>query len=132
MNKDEINQFDNFIKSKEGNCLVIGTNYQKKHFNVIKYLNSVDKRLRILIRIPTIQDSEMILGYKAKAGVARKINKLSIYVDSFQTKSQEKTPRQFNCIIIYKIESLKEISDKNIIDTLNYRKSEKNILDKQS
>lgn len=23
MNKDETNQFDNFIKSKEGNCLVI-------------------------------------------------------------------------------------------------------------
>lgn len=125
MNNDETNQFDNFIKSKEGNCLVIGTNYHNKHFNVIKYLNSLDKRLRILIRIPTMQDSEMVLGYKAKTGVARKINKLSIYVDSFQTKSQEKTPREFNCIIIYPIGSLKGISDKNIIDILNYRKSEK-------
>lgn len=125
MNNDEINQFDNFIKSKDESCLVIGTNYQKKHFHVIKYLNSLNKNLRILIRIPTMQDSDIILGYKAKTGVPRKINKLSIYVDSFQSKSQEKTPREFNCIIIYPIGSLKGISDKNIIDILNYRKSEK-------
>lgn len=72
-----------------------------------------------------MQDSDIILGYKAKTGVPRKINKLSIYVDSFQSKSQEKTPREFNCIIIYPIGSLKGISDKNIIDILNYRKSEK-------
>ncbi|MGL5152126.1 MAG: hypothetical protein ACRC7N_16345, partial [Clostridium sp.] len=97
----------------------------EKHFEIIRYLNRLDKKLRVLIRIPTMQNSETILKYKAKTGVSKKINKLSIYVDSLQSKSQEKTPREFNCIIVYPVESLKAFSDQNIIDVLNYRKAEK-------
>lgn len=118
-------KIDEFIEGKEKNCLVTGTYFQEKHFEILRYLNRLDKKLRVLIRIPTMQNSETILKYKAVTGIPKKINKLSIYVDSLQSKSQEKTPREFNCIIVYPVESLKGLADPNIIDILNYRKTEK-------
>ncbi|EOU1700231.1 hypothetical protein LTX14_001382 [Clostridium perfringens] len=125
MSRKVYTKFDDFIKSEEKNCLIVGTNCQKKHWEVLRYLNNLNKKLRILIRIPTMQNSEGILKYKAKTGVPKKVGNLSIYVDSLQVRSQENTPSDFNYIIVYPIEGLKGISDKNILDILNYRNSEK-------
>lgn len=118
-------QLDNFINSEQTSCLVVGTNWQNKHKNIIGYLNTLNKKLKILIRIPSMQDVEYILGIKAKSGTPIKLNNLTIYVDSFQKKSQEKTHKNFNSILLYPADSLKGMDDDNINDILNNRNSEK-------
>lgn len=120
-----IAELDSFIKSDSKHCLIVGTDVQNKHFNVLKYLNNLSKKLRILVRINSMTDCEYILKYKAKTGIPKRVDNLSIYVDSMQSKSQELTPREFNCILVYPIGSLKGIKDNNIDDILNYRDTEK-------
>ncbi|MBI6874643.1 hypothetical protein [Clostridium aciditolerans] len=125
-NKEEvIISLNEFLKSSEKHCLVVGTNVQKKLFDVLRYLNSLEKHLKILIRISSMQDCEYILKFKAKTGAIKKISNLSIQVDSMQSKSQENTHKNFNCILVYPIGSLKGIEDKNIQDIINDRNSEK-------
>lgn len=118
-------KLNDFIHSGNKSCLVLGTNIQKKHKNIIGYLNSLDKHLKILIRINSMQESESILGFKAKTGSIIRVKKLSIQVDSMQSRSQDNTYRNFNCILVYPIGSLKGMEDDNIIDILNYRNAEK-------
>ncbi|WP_346878988.1 hypothetical protein [Clostridium sp. UBA7791] len=120
-----IAELDSFIKSDSKHCLILGTDIQNKHWNVLRYLNRLSKNLRILIRIDSMTECEYILKYKAKTGSPKKIKKLSIYVDSMQSKSQQSTPRKFNCILIYPIAGLKGIKDKNIDDILNHMYSQK-------
>lgn len=125
-NKEEvIMNLNNFLKSNDEHCLVTGTNVQEKHKDIIRYLNSLGKKIKILIRIDSMQNCEYILGFKAKTGIPVKTKGLTIYVDSFQVKSQENTHVNFNCIIVYPIGSLKGIEDKNIQDVINHRNSEK-------
>jgi hypothetical protein len=120
-----INELDDFVKSESKHCLIVGTDVQRKHRNVLRYLNSLSKNLRILVRIDSMKNCEYILNYKAKTGLPRRVDKLSMYVDSMQSKSQESTPREFNCILIYPIAGLKGIKDSNVQDILNNRKAEK-------
>ena len=120
-----LNKIEEFIKSDSKHCLIKGTNVNKKHLNILKYLNSLGKKLRILIRINSMQNSETFLGYNAKTNKPRKIGNLNIYVDSMQASSQKNTPREFSYIIVYPIESLKGISDKNIDDILNHKVASK-------
>lgn len=117
--------FDEFISSNKKHCLVIGSNYHQKHINTIRYLNSLGKRLKVLIRLSTMMQSEELLGFKAQTGKSYKIGNLSMFVDSMQLKSQSSTPREFNCVIVYPIDSLKGIEDDNIDNILNDIKSEK-------
>lgn len=118
-------QLDNFINSEHKSCLVIGTNWQKKHKNIISYLNNLNKKIKILIRISSMQECEYILGVRTKTGIPIHSKNLTIYVDSFQKKSQDNTHKNFNCILIYPADSLKGIDDDNIYDILNNRNSEK-------
>lgn len=125
-NKEEtIKNINDFINSDEKHCMVIGTNVQEKHKDIIRFLNSLGMNLKLLIRLNTLQDSEYILGFKSKTGISKKIGNLTIYVDSMQSKSHEKTHKNFNCVLIYPIASLKGISDNNIDDILHCRSSEK-------
>ncbi|MGL5694656.1 MAG: hypothetical protein ACRCXA_11305, partial [Peptostreptococcaceae bacterium] len=120
-----LNQIEEFIKSDSKHCLVKGTDVNKKHLNILKYLNSLGKKLRILIRINSMQNSETFLGYNAQTNKLRKVNNLNIYVDSMQVSSQRNTPKEFSCIIVYPIDSLKGINDKNIDDILNNKVASK-------
>lgn len=119
-----IEDLNKFIKSESSNCIVLGTDVQKKHLNVLKYLNDLGMKLKVLIRINAMNECEYLLG-KFKTGVPKKVQNLTIYVDSMNVKSQNNTPRNFNCIVVYPIDSLKGISDPNISDILNYREAEK-------
>ncbi|MEG2058041.1 MAG: hypothetical protein RRZ84_09085 [Romboutsia sp.] len=120
-----LNQIEEFIKSDSKHCLVKGTDVNKKHLNILKYLNSLGKKLRILIRINSMQNSETFLGYNAQTNKLREVGNLNIYVDSMQVSSQMNTPKEFSCIIIYPIDSLKGINDKNIDDILNNKVASK-------
>ncbi|MCT4593564.1 MAG: hypothetical protein N4A57_04740 [Anaeromicrobium sp.] len=120
-----IEKLNNFIGSKNKNCLVVGTNVQIKYKNIIAYLNSLNQPLKILIRINSMKNCEYILGFKAKSGKSIKHRNLTIHVDSMQATSQRNTHRNFNCVLVYPIDSLKGINDNNIKDILNYRNSEK-------
>ena len=119
-----IEDLNKFIKSESSNCIVLGTDVQKKHLNVLKYLNDLGMKLKVLIRINAMNECEYLLE-KFKTGVPKKVQNLTIYVDSMNVKSQNNTPRNFNCIVVYPIDSLKGISDPNISDILNYREVEK-------
>lgn len=118
-------EFDKAISSKGKHILVTGTDFFEKHWKVLRYLNSLNKKLKILIRINSMQNCEHILKTKFRTGISQKIGNLTIYVDSLNVKSQENTPKEFNCIIVYPIGSLSGIEDTNIIDILKYRNSEK-------
>lgn len=120
-----ISDLDKFIKSENKNCLVVGTDIQNKLFNILNYLNRINKKIRILIRINSMQNSEVILKYKAKTGVVENVENLNIYVDSMQSTSQKNTLKEFNCILVYPIGSLKGMDDYNIEDILNNRDAEK-------
>lgn len=123
--EEVIEKLDDFIKSDSKHCLVIGTDLQKKHKNILVYLNKLGKKLRILVRINSMQECEYMLGSKFKTGTPKKIGNLIIYVDSMNVTSQSNTPREFSCIIVYPIGSLKGINDNNLTDILNFRKADK-------
>ncbi|MGL5328330.1 MAG: hypothetical protein ACRDD7_03605 [Peptostreptococcaceae bacterium] len=125
-NESEIfKQLDSFMDSDDKHCLVEGTDIQNKHMNILKYLYNLDEELEILIRINSMQNSEYILKYKAKTGNLKKVGKLKIQVDSMQIKSQDKTHKNFHCVIVYPIESLKGCGDKNITNIMNNINSQK-------
>lgn len=120
-----MNKIEEFLKSDNKHCLIKGTDINKKHLNILKCLNSTGKKLRILIRINSMQNSETFLGCKVQTNKPQKIGNMSIYVDSMQVSSQKNTPKEFSCIIIYPIDSLKGINDKNIHDILNNKLASK-------
>ena len=124
-NKEIEELFNEFILSNQKHCLVIGNDYHPKLINTIRYLNSLKKRLKVLIRINTMMQSEELLGFKAQTGKPYKVGNLTVFVDSMQLKSQSSTPTEFNCILVYPIGSLKGIDDDNIDNILNDIKSQK-------
>lgn len=118
-------QFEKTIQYESKSILVTGSNSFTKYLKVLQYLDSLGKRLKVLIRINSIQNSETILKDNIKMGTPRKVGNLTIYVDSMQSISQRNTPRDFNYIIVYPIDSLEGVGDDNIDDILNYRQAEK-------
>lgn len=125
-NKKIKNDIDSFILSKDKHCLVTGTDVNCKHLEILKYLNSLNKKLRVLIRINAMSNCESLLkSNNFKTGTPRKVDNLILYVDSMQINSQRHTPQKFNCIIVYPIDSLKGMEDKNIQDILACREAEK-------
>lgn len=118
-------EFDKFIDSDEKNCLITGTLINKKHLSVLKYLNDLGKKIRILVRVNSMSNLEDFFGKKYKTGAPYKVGNLTIYFDSMDSKSQRNTPREFSGILIYPANSLKGVDDKNIIDVLNFRESQK-------
>lgn len=123
--KNTKDQISDFIKSDCKHCIVTGSNIEKKYIEILKYLNSLGKKLRILIRVNSMSNTEYFFNKPRKTGKSYRIGNLTIFFDSLQSRSQQNTPREFNCIIVYPINSLIGMTDNNIEDIINHRKSDK-------
>ncbi len=125
-NQDQvIKSLNEFMNSYSKHCMVIGTDIQEKHMNILAYLALLDKSFKVLLRVDSMNNGKYLLGSNIKTGVATKMNKLTIYVDSMQVKSQNNTPDEFDCILVYPIAALKGFTDNNLVDIINDRKAQK-------
>lgn len=123
--EDTHKKLKEFVKSSNKSCLVTGTDLDNKRLEILRYLNSLDKKLRILIRVNSMSNTRQMFMENRKTGIPYTIGSLTIYFDSMNKKSQQKTPDKFNCIIVYPINTLKGITDDNLLDIIKYKECEK-------
>ncbi|ASB89331.1 MULTISPECIES: hypothetical protein [Bacillus] len=131
-NKDQaIEKILSFIESEEKTALMTGTNMFRKHELVFKTITENFAGSRILLRTSSLDNAKVFMKATGalKTGVPYNLNGSTIYIDTVNKRTWDKTPNDFDFVIVYPLKPLtKQTLREELMKDLNFFKNVKKIL----
>ncbi|MBK4208843.1 MULTISPECIES: hypothetical protein [Bacillus] len=131
-NKEQaIGKILSFIETDEKIALMTGTNMFKKHELAFKTITENFAGSRILLRTSTLNNAKVFMKATGalKTGVPYNLNGSTVYIDTVNKRTWDKTPTDFDFAIVYPLMPLtKQTLREELMKDLTYFKNVKKIM----
>lgn len=125
-----INNIEEFLRSEERGMLLTGTHQNKKHTLILAALSELKNKATILFRVNGMDNVGSFLNNhdrRYETGHGYRLGVGEVYIDSINSASWNKTPHHVDYAILYPIDSVCRMKNKDRVISDLLKRVEKKI-----